>query len=327
MDPTRPPLPNFFIVGTGKAGTTSLHDYLGQHPQIYMSPVKEPSYFASEIRAANLSGQFQRHVQKQSRELPKRLKDGLPVKPLGWLAFEWEDYLRLFQGVRDETAIGDASPSYLWSETAAQNIWSRVPEARIAMVLRDPAERAFSHYLHQLAVGLTKATFREHIEACARGGHRTIGTLYPFLEIGLYHQQVKRYLDRFPRDHIRIYWYEQDWRQPLRLLADLFQFLDVDPSFQPDISRKSLERRAPRWPGLSYILKKFNVWYPLRALVPPRWRPSLSKVAFRRGQSLVMDPKDRQYLVDYYREDILKLAALVDRDLSGWLWVAQRPMT
>ena len=65
------------------------------------------------------------------------------------------------------------------------------------MILRDPAERAFSHYLHQLSVGLTRATFREHIEACARGGQRTIGTLYPFLEIGLYYHQVKRYLERF----------------------------------------------------------------------------------------------------------------------------------
>ena len=319
MDTDRPPLPNFFVVGTGKAGTTSLHDYLGQHPQIYMSPVKEPSYFASEIRAANLSEQFQRHVQKQTAELPKRLNDGLPVKPLGWLAFEWEDYLRLFQGVRDETAIGDASASYLWSESAAQNIWARVPEARIVMILRDPAERAFSHYLHQLAVGLTRSSFREHIEACARGGHRTIGTLYPFLEIGLYHHQVKRYLERFPRDHIRIYWYEEDWQQPARMLADLFAFLGVDPAFQPDTSQKRLERRAPRLAGLSYFLKKYNVWYPLRAMVPARLRPSLKKAAFRRGKSLTMDPKDRQYLVDYYREDILQLATLLDRDLSGWL--------
>jgi hypothetical protein len=117
----RPPLPNFFIVGAGKAGTSSLHDYLGQRPQIYMSAVKEPAYFASEIRAENLSEQFQRHVQLQSRELPKRLSDGRPVKPLGWLAFEWEDYERLFQGVRGETAIGEASPIYLWSKTAGSD--------------------------------------------------------------------------------------------------------------------------------------------------------------------------------------------------------------
>ena len=105
-----PPLPNFFIVGTGKAGTTSLHDYLGQHPQVYMSPVKEPGWFASEIRPENLSEQFQRHVRKQSLELAGRLGDGLPVKPFGWLVSEWEDYVRLFQGVRQEIAIGEASP-------------------------------------------------------------------------------------------------------------------------------------------------------------------------------------------------------------------------
>ena len=318
-EPGRLSLPNFFIVGTGKAGTTSLHDYLGQHPQIYMSPVKEPGYFASEIRAANLSKALQRHVQKQTRGLAKLLNDGLPVKPLGWLAFEWEDYLRLFQGVRGEIAIGDATPSYLWSVTAAENIRQRVPEARVVMILRDPAERAFSHYLHQLSVGVTRATFREHIEACVRGGKQTIDATYPFLEVGLYYEQVKRYLERFPRDRIRIYWYEQDWRQPWRLMADLFAFLGVDPKFQPDISRRSLERRAPRWPALSYFLKRYNVWYPLRALVPSGFTGSLRKVVFRRAKSLVLDPRDRRYLVDYYREDILQLERLLDRDLSGWL--------
>lgn len=315
----RPPLPNFFVVGTGKAGTTSLHDYLGQHPQVFMSPVKEPAYFASEVRAANLTPAFQRHLAIQTKSLPDRLQDGRPVKPLGWLASEWEDYERLFQGVRGESAIGDASPIYLWSETAAKNIQARVPDARIVMILRDPAERAFSHYLHQLAVGFTRATFREHIEACARNEDRTISTLYPFLEIGLYYQQVKRFLDRFPQSHIRIYWYEEDWRQPARMLADLFAFLNVDADFQVDTSRKSLERRAPRMATLSYALKKYQVWYPLRSLVPKGLRPSLSRLAFRRGKSLTMQPADRQYLIDYYREDIGRLATLLDRDLSAWL--------
>ena len=320
---SQPPLPNFFIVGTGKAGTTSLYSYLRQHPQIYMSPVKEPGYFASEIRAETLSEPIRRHVALQSLQLPKVLPkvldDAEAFKPLGWIAGEWEDYVRLFQGVNGEPAIGEATAAYLWSATAAANIHARLPEAKIVMILRDPAERAFSQYLHQLSVGLTGATFRQHLEQCARGGERKLSPVYPFLEIGLYHQQVKRFLDLFPRGQIRIYWYEEAWRQPANLLADVFRFLDVDAAFQPDMSRKSLERRAPRLVGLHHFLKKSGLWYPLKALVPARLSLSLRQLAFRRGRSLTMQPEDRRYLIDYYREDIHRLAALLDRDLGAWL--------
>jgi hypothetical protein len=317
--PSPPRLPNFFIVGTGKAGTTSLHRYLRQHPQIYMSPVKEPSYFASEIRGDTLGKAFQRHVRRRSLDLSKELNDGKPVKPFGRLVSDWDDYLRLFQQADAETAIGEASANYLWSETAAANIHACIPDARIVMILRDPSERAFSQYLHQLAAGLTKDTFRRHVEECARGGRREMGIYYPFLEIGLYYRQVQRYLELFPRDQIRIYWFEEDWRDPAHLLKDLFKFLEVDAGFQPDTSRKHLERRAPRWPALNYFLKESKLWYPLRARVPPGLRLGIRRLAFLPGRSLKLDPKDRQYLVDYYSEDVRKLAALLGRDLSAWL--------
>jgi Sulfotransferase family len=313
------PVPNFFIVGTGKAGTTSLHSYLQQHPQIYMSPVKEPAYFASEIRAWNLSEPMLRHVGLQSLELPKVVNDGRPFKPFGWIAEEWGDYVRLFSKVAGEKAIGEATAAYLWSATAAGNIHARLPEAKIVMILRDPAERAFSQYLHQLSVGLTGATFRDHLKECARGGKRKLSTVYPFLEVGLYHQQVKRFLDLFPRDQIRIYWYEEAWRDPANLLKDVFRFLDVDAGFQLDLSRKAHQRRAPRVVGLHYFLKKSGLWYPLRGLVPARQIASLRQIAFRHGRSLTMAPHDRRYLIDYYRDDIQRLAALLDRDLSAWL--------
>jgi hypothetical protein len=316
---TPQPLPNFLIVGTGKAGTTSLYSYLRQHPQIYMSPVKEPGYFASEIRAEALSEPLRRHLALQSLALPELLNDGKPVKPFGWIAAEWEDYIRLFQGVNGEKAIGEASAAYLWSATAAANIHARLPDARIIMILRDPAERAFSQYLHQLSVGLTGATFRQHLEACARGGDRKLSPIYPFLEIGLYHQQVKRYLDLFPRDRIRIYRYEEAWRQPANLLADVFRFLEVDAAFQPDLSRQSHQRRAPRFVGLHHFLKQSGLWYPLKACLPTRLISSLRRLAFRRGPSLTMDPRDRQYLIGYYHDDIQSLSALLGRDLSSWL--------
>jgi hypothetical protein len=94
-----PVLPNFLIVGTGKAGTTSLYHYLRQHPQIYMSPIKEPCYFSEEVRAPNLTDVHLRHIRRQSRKVPNR-------NPTGWLVSAWDDYVRLFQDVKSETAVG-----------------------------------------------------------------------------------------------------------------------------------------------------------------------------------------------------------------------------
>ncbi len=309
-------LPNFFVVGTGKAGTTSLYHYLSQHPRIYMSPIKEPCYFASEIRAENYDRTLHRHIPGLSRELPQLTNDG---RRSGWLVSEWEDYRKLFKDVGAETAIGEASSAYLWSETAAGNIASCLPDARIIMILRDPSERAFSQYLHQLAVGLIRSTFREHLEKCMRNDGRNLSVYHPLLEVGLYHRQVKRYLERFPQDNIRIFWYEEAWGRPGRLLEDIFQFLAVDATFRPDTSRKNLERKAPRFAAINYAAKRLHITHWLNEATPSKLRPVIIKLLFRKGRGVAMDPKDRQYLIDYYREDVTKLASLLDRDLSTWL--------
>src|SRR6202012_2675308 len=97
-------LPNFFLAGAPKAGTTALYHYLAQHPDIYMSPVKEPNFFAEELRFENFSDHFRKLAETRA---PARG----PVP-------EWADYVKLFEGVNAETAIGEASVSYFWSKNA-----------------------------------------------------------------------------------------------------------------------------------------------------------------------------------------------------------------
>jgi hypothetical protein len=207
--------------------------------------------------------------------------------------------------------------AYLWSETASANISSRLPHARIIMILRDPSERAFSQYLHQLSVGLTRSTFREHVERCMRHRERKLGGYYPFLEVGLYSRQVRRYLDIFRRKNIQIYWYEEAWRQPARLLEDVFTFLNVDSTFHADTSQRILERRAPRFAAINYAVKQFAITH---KVVTPSWlETTMSTLLFRNGAGLTMQSADRQYLIHYYREDILNLAHLLNHDLSAWL--------
>jgi len=312
-------MPNFFVVGAPKAGTTSLYRYLRQHPQIYMSPIKEPNYFAAEVRPENFSEEFQQRVSQDMRALQEYLRTPMSEWRFGGMVLEWEDYLRLFQNVKEEKAVGEASVCYLWSKTAAQGMFSNIPDSKIIMILRDPAERAFSQYLHTVASGLVRESFREQIQATLRRKSQKFGTLYPFLEFGLYYEQVKRYLELFPGEKVRIYLFEDYRKHPGQLLIDIFRFLNVDASFLPNTSQKHLEPQIPQSVAISYALKKYGIWQTIKELTPQALRPLFRTLAFKQRTSLLMDSRDRAYLVDYYRQDTLNLSRLLDRDLTGWL--------
>ena len=311
--------PNFFIAGAPKAGTTSLYYYLDQHPQIYMSPIKEPCYFASEIRPENFGAELQHLVANDAQALRSYLDGPMREKRFGGLVTDWQDYLRLFGGAQEEKAIGEASVCYLWSKTAARNIAAQIPDARILLILRDPAERAFSQYAHVATNGHTRMSFREYIRSGLRSTAGKFGVSYPFLEFGLYCEQVKRFLATFPRENIGIYFFEDYRERPAETLADIFRFLQVSDSFTPDRSSKHLEPHMPRSIAMGYALKKSGVWQRAKTLTPQALRPFARRLVFRDRKALRMDRTDRRYLVDYYREDIQSLSQLLNRDLSGWM--------
>lgn len=316
---TRQQLPNFFIVGAPKAGTTSLYAYLEQHPQVYLSPLKEPSYFAFEMRLENFSEEMRPRIAREIRALEEYLSGDMREKRFGGLVSSWEDYLKLFRHVSDEIAIGEATPIYLWSETAARNIAARIPHARIIINLRNPVDRAYSQYLQMLTSGLIRRSFREQIDANLRCENKQFGTLWPLLEFGRYFEQVKRYLNEFPRPQIHISFYEDLERAPGLLVADLFAFLGVEAAFAADVTHRHHEPRVPKLAGAAYYLKKWHIWSYLRHLAPESLRPRLRSLALRSRASLAMEPADRAFLTDYYRDDVRKLEALVNCDLSSWL--------
>ena len=261
-------LPNFFVVGAPKAGTTSLYHYLDQHPQIYMSPIKEPNYFASEVRPDNFSEELQQQISHEMHTLQEYLRSPMWEKRFGGILQEWEDYLRLFQNVNGEKAIGEASVCYLWSRTAAANIFSRIPDAKIIMILRDPAERAFSQYLHALGMGLVRKSFREEIQTSLRHNDGKFRVLSSFLEFGLYYEQVKRYLELFAIRNVCIHVFEEYQEQPAKVLREIFHFLSVDCSVVPHTSRKHLEARIPRSVAISYVVRRHVIWQRAKKLDP-----------------------------------------------------------
>jgi len=205
-----------------------------------MSPVKEPNYFASEVRLEGFAEALHGRIQREIEDLRRYFAGPMQGKRFGAVGLEWADYLKLFQNVSKETAIGEASVCYLWSESAARNIFGRIPNAKIIMILRDPCERAFSQYRQWAGKGRIVETFREVCEwSIAQQGGK-FQAMSPFLEMGLYAEQVKRYLDLFPRENIRIAFYEDYQSDPAGMMSDTLRFLGVDASFRPDMSQRHL---------------------------------------------------------------------------------------
>lgn len=316
------PMPNFFVVGAPKAGTTSLYHYLDQHPDVYMSPIKEPNYFASEIRPEIFSDEMRPAVDADLRDLQRYLHGPMTEKRFGGIVTDWDDYLRLFRNVKGEKAIGEASVCYLWSNTAAANIQAKIPHARILMILRDPVDRMFSQYLQMVSEGRSRITFRQHIENQLARHHHKLRE--PHLELalsplGFSADDVQRYIDRFPPQNLRIFLYEDYRQQQARVLADTFRFLGVDAGFAPDTSQRHLQPRVPRSLVVGHFLKKTGLWQRAAKLAPTLLRPFLRQLAVKPRGALQVNSDDRKFLQDRFRDDIRRLEVLLGRDLSTWL--------
>jgi hypothetical protein len=297
-----PRLPNFFIVGAPKTGTTSLYHYLDQHPEIYMSAIKEPHYFAAEIREENCEPNLRRIMARENRGLREFLSGPMREKRFGGIVADWENYVRLFANAINKSALGEASVCYLWSPTAPARIAEKIPNAKILVMLRDPADRAFSQYLHGLGNGAIRWSFRVH---------------YPFLEFGLYSEQLGRYLERFGQN-VWVGFHKEFKDHPMEVFQNICRFLGVAPEFSPDMAHQHLEAQVPRLAAIGW-LKRSGLWQAAARVTPPSLRPLIRRRLIRRPGATRMDPADRHYLIDFYREDIRKLASLVDRDLDGWL--------
>ncbi|MBF2073843.1 MAG: sulfotransferase [Synechococcales cyanobacterium C42_A2020_086] len=294
-------LPNFLIIGAAKAGTTSLHYYLNQHPQIYMSPVKEPRFFALEGESLNFQN-------------PDRSINVNSVTSL-------EDYQKLFAGVTDEIAIGEASPLYLYSPKAIDRIQHYIPDAKLIAVLRNPVDRAFSCYTHLVRENYERLPFAAALKEEQKRIEQNWAHLWHYKQAGYYYAQLKPYFDRFPAEQIRIYLYEDLNQDSTAVVQDICRFLGVDDSFTPDLTRMNVSG-VPKSRFLHYFLSKKNPFRTaLRPLFPKTFRKSLSQQMkqWNLEKKLTLSSADRQALLNLYRSDILQLQDLIQRDLSHWL--------
>jgi len=310
-------LPNCFLVGAPKAGTTSLYHYLDQHPQIYMSPIKEPNFFADEIRAENFEASLRPGAARDARMLREFLSGPMRRKLFGAIVADWDDYMRLFANARAEPVVGEASVCYLWSPSAAERIAQKIPDAKILVMLRNPADRAFSDYLQNIGNGHIRWSFREHIRRNLAHRSGQFAVHYPFLELGLYSKQLSRYLERFGRN-VWVGFYEDFKNRPLEVFQEICRFLGVDPEFSPDMTVRHLEAQIPRIAAVAR-LKPLGIWKSAARVIPVSLHPLIVRMLVRKPGALQMDAADRNYLQDFYGDDIRQIAILLGRNLDGWL--------
>ncbi|HEC65573.1 MAG TPA: sulfotransferase [bacterium] len=285
---TRVKLPNFLIIGAAKAGTTSLYYYMKQHPQIFMSKIKEVNYFAYE--GPNT----------------KTFLGELAVNDFDITTYE--EYIDLFKEVRNESVIGEASPIYLESLVSADRIRKLLPKAKLLVILRNPIEKAFSDYT--MAVRNCRQTLGIE-EALVEESHH--------VQVGFYYDKLKRYFDLFPRNQIKVCLYDDLKRDTLSLVQEIYDYLDVDNDFEPDLSHKNVGG-FPKNKALNSILVKIGRNNLIKTITP-NWLSDIYHVIYNKNleKKIELPQNIRTNLIYLYEEDILKVQDLIQRDLESWL--------
>ena len=296
-------LPNFLIIGAAKAGTTSLYRYLEQHPDVFMSELKEPRFFALENDPLDYHG---------------------PNDPSAHCEYKTlEAYTTLFSGVAHETAIGEASTLYLYHPDAAGRIRHYVPDMKLIAVLRHPVEQAYSNFVFLRRDG--REPSEDFREAVGLEEHRVKqlrwGPLWHYTGRGFYGEQLERYFALFDRSQIRVILYENLRRDPVAVCQEIFGFLGITQDFTPDVSVDWNVSGIPRSRQLHrFLLEPKRLRTALGRLLP---EASKRRISFwLQQQNLApapaLDPALRRELCEVFRDDVTRLEGLIERDLSSW---------
>lgn len=294
--------PNFFIVGAPKCGTTAMYTYLQQHPNVFMPEVKEPHFFATDMEAP------------------------------GW-SREMGEYLALFSNARDETAIGEASVWYLYSEEAASNIKQFCPSAKIIIMLRNPVDMLFSLHAQRL---ISKAEdIQDFEDALAAEDDRKRGLRLPkdkinikglfYREVVKYTDQVQRYIDVFGLENLHIIIYDDFRRDTPAAYRATLQFLGLSDDFRVNLGVVNAAKRVR-----SNVIRDFLRHPPvalqktMRILLPQSFRRKMGRTLWRLNTPFVplspMKPELKRRLELEFRPEIERLSTLLGRDFTS-LWL------
>ena len=296
-------LPNFLIVGAAKSGTSSLHNYLNQHPEVFM-----PSY--------NSDGMKVKEPRFLIKDLVKhRLHNGV---------WTWEEYKSLFNDVIDEKAIGESTVLYLYYyKDAIKNIKEKLGiDVKIIIMLRNPTERAYSAFQHVSRGFKEQNSFEESLEMedgrLEREGNLTPMVMYK--DMGLYHEMVKSYQENFSNVHVIIY---DDFRDNTENeMKKTYQFLSISDNEDIDyVTRHNVGGKRWKNDKVKHLFMKENpIKSVIKRIIPRRLRKGLRNnlVTASTNKVLLMKDQTRIMLNDFFREDVRKLSDLLNRELTHW---------
>lgn len=286
--------PSFFIVGAPKSGTTALYDYLALHPEVCMSSEKEPNFFSDpEIRAQGL------YYRKKNPDTT-------------------EAYLALFVASEAHKIAGECSVSYLFYPQVPPRIRDFNPQAKIIISLRQPASRAFSHYLMDYSLGLVKAPFDRILY---EGKDNPSLRLYyqQYIELGFYYAQVKRYIDTFPANQILIFLHEELVREPANTLSMLSDFLGIRNARPEDGLKQSNVSGAPESSVIRVLYQNKIIRKTLSGIFSPELKIKIKSTLFSKRNLPVLSESSARHLNSLYSGDIALLEGLIGKNLQHWI--------
>jgi hypothetical protein len=301
-------LPDFIIVGAAKGGTTSLYQYLKQHPQVFFPEHKEPYFFSFEEGV----------TQADDPDFRKLIID------------DSVNYSGLFSPATPGQLLGEASTSYLYTHQVSvpkiQRLYQEAgrPLPKMIAILRNPVDRAFSHYVYLRQKGVETLSFEEAIRPdVAKQRHHLRNWDYDYVEYGRYAAQVRHFKQAFPQ--MRFYIFEDLVSDPMRLVLDLLEYLDLEP-FAIDTTFVSNPSGEPTSRAAVHMLIG-DTWLKTlaRTLVPIDYRDAVrrmrDKLLKRFLRKNCINKRCHEYLIETYRDDIKELQSLLDRDLSSWMYL------
>jgi len=289
--------PTFLVIGAYKAGTTSLHHVLRAHPDVFVPARREPSFFAFV-------------------DAPE------PTNPAWASAVRDEsEYLALFADAGSATAAGEVSPEYLLHHAAPQSIARRLPDVTLLAVLRNPVDRAFSDWVMYRREGQEKLTFEDALGV--QEARQAVGDATGFyLATGQYADQIARYQDRFGRDQLHVWLYEDISTDPASAYAEMFAAIGVDPRPPQTVHEHHNLGAVPAGAVDRFAYSARTRLRPLTRRLPLAGvRRRFSSVLDERLVRPQLDASTRARLIEHFRADIERLQELIGRDLAAWLRV------
>ncbi|MEL0455270.1 sulfotransferase [Flavobacteriaceae bacterium SZ-1-7] len=299
---------NLFIVGAAKSGTTSLYNYLKSHSDVFFPLVKEPNYY-SDIESED------KLVYNNPK--PKKFYHNKIIN-------DRDVYYSLYKDSKNYSVVGDASPSYLWDKNSAKRIYDDFPNAKIIIILRNPINRAFSHYLMNIKSGVEKED--DFLKALIRDENTFPkvwgdGKVMLYKELGMYFSQVKSYYNVFKKENIKVIIYEEFFKDTQKGINSVLEFLRL-PNFKPgelDLDKKHNVYRSPKG-KISKLLLRKKEKFDFARNVTPRWLKKFIQNAFlfKNSSKPEISKEAFDYLSSAFEREVLGLEKLLDKKLDAW---------